>query len=274
MPAPLLARARASARLRALDLRDRLSGRSDPLVPPRRLDFVGHSDFAATGDEFLHHFVTLAGLTPDERVLDIGCGIGRMARPLAGFLSPRGSYDGFDINAEGIAWCREHYAPHPNFRFVLADLHNSRYHPQGTQPAAEFRFPYDDGSFDFALATSVWTHLLEAEADHYLAETARVLRPGGRALITFFVLDEGSRAALRERRATLAFHEADGDVAVVDPAVPEEAVAFSARWLDDALGRHGLRRRDAHPGAWRGAPGLSYQDLLIVEAEPLAQRAR
>lgn len=265
MPQPLLARARASARLRALDLRDRLSRRPDPLVPPRRLDFVGHSDFAATGDEFLGHFVTLAGLIPDERVLDIGCGIGRMARPLAGFLSPRGSYDGFDINAEGIAWCREHYAPYPNFRFVLADLYNSRYHPQGTQRAAEFRFPYDDGSFDFALATSVWTHLLEPEADHYLAETTRVLTPGGRALITFFLLDEGSRAALRAGRATLAFRDADGDVAVVDPEVPEEAVAFSARWLDDALGRHGLRRRDAHPGTWRGAPGLSYQDLLVVE---------
>jgi SAM-dependent methyltransferase len=265
VPQPLLSRARTSLRLRALDLRDRVSGRADPLVPPRRMDFVGHSDFAATGDEFLEHFVTLAGLTPDERVLDIGCGIGRMARPLTGFLSPQGSYDGFDINPEGIAWCAEHYAEHPNFRFVLADLHNSRYHPEGAAPAAEYRFPYEDGSFDLAIATSVWTHLLEPEADNYLAETARVLAPGGRALITFFLLDEGSRAAIAAGRATLAFRAPEGDVAVVDPAVPEEAVAFSAGWLDAALARHGLRRRDAHPGAWRGAPGRSYQDLVILE---------
>ena len=40
---------------------------------------------------------------PGERVLDIGCGIGRMARPLTPYLTPPGAYDGFDINADGIA---------------------------------------------------------------------------------------------------------------------------------------------------------------------------
>ena len=81
---PLRERARDSLRLRALDLKDRLQGRSDRLVPPRRLDFVGHSDFAATGDEFLSHFIELAGLQPHGKVLDAGSGIGRIARPLSG----------------------------------------------------------------------------------------------------------------------------------------------------------------------------------------------
>lgn len=268
VPRTTLSRAGVSLRLRALDLRDQLLRRSDRLVPPRRLDFVGHSDFVATGEEFLGHFVTIGGLRPDERVLDIGCGIGRMARPLTRFLSGEGTYDGFDVNPEGIAWCRERYAPYPNFRFVHADLHNGRYNPGGTGRAETFRFPYDDASFDFALATSVFTHLLEPAADRYLGETARVLRPGGRALLTFFLLDEGSRRALAEGRATLAFRDPDGDVAVVDPEVPEEAVAYSARWLEDALERHGLRRADAHPGSWRGMPGVSYQDIVLVERPP------
>src|SRR5207302_825955 len=82
------------------------------------------------------HFRDLAALRRDERVLDVGCGIGRMARPLAGYLGPEGSYDGFDVNREGIAWCQERYAGHPNFRFTAVDLHNRRYNPQGAQAAA------------------------------------------------------------------------------------------------------------------------------------------
>lgn len=39
-------------------------------------------------------------------------------------------------------------------------------------------------------ALSVWTHLNEPDARFYLNEVGRVLKPGARALITFFVLDE------------------------------------------------------------------------------------
>ena len=49
-----------SARLRYLDARDRSltrPPRADRLVPPRRRQFVGHSDFVATGDEFAGHLM-------------------------------------------------------------------------------------------------------------------------------------------------------------------------------------------------------------------------
>jgi SAM-dependent methyltransferase len=262
----VLDRAATSVRLRALDLRDRVSGRAGPLVPPRRLDFVGHSDFIGTGDEFLTHFVELAGLQPGDRVLDVGCGIGRMARPLAGYLTSEGSYDGFDINRQGIEWCRSRYADKPNFRFVLADLHNRRYNPEGRQPPVDFGFPYADATFDLTLCTSVLTHLLEAETDHYLAEIARVLAPGGRVLATFFLLDADARAALAEGRTGLAFGPQAGPVAVVREDVPEEAVAHDRGWLDAALARHGLAPTCVEPGSWRGgtARSRSFQDLVVA----------
>ena len=253
----MLERALTSLRLRALDARDRFSSRRDPLVPPRRLQFVGRGDFAETGDEFLGHFVDLAGLKPDERVLDVGCGIGRMARPLAGFLDERGRYEGFDVNPIGIGWCQLHYDE--RFRFTLADLYNRRYHPTGALKAHEFRFPYDDDSFDVVLAASVLTHLLEDEAEHYLAEIARVLRTGGRALITFFLLDDESRATIGEGRAALAFLEPDAHVAVLREDVPEEAVAYDEAWVRGQLGVEAV-----HRGGWRGRPGRSFQDLVVA----------
>jgi SAM-dependent methyltransferase len=229
------------------------------------MDFVGHSDFAGTGDEFLGHFTALGGLAPTERVLDIGCGIGRMARPLAGYLTAPGTYDGFDINREGIAWCQAKYRAHPTFTFVVADLFNRRYNPAGTQSADAFTFPYEDASFDFALATSVFTHLLEGEADRYVAEAARTLAPGGRLFATWFLLDDGSRAAIAAGRAGLPFLDADQAVAVVSDEVPEEAIAFDRRWLQEALQRHGLALTAVHDGTWRGEEaGTSFQDIVVA----------
>lgn len=263
----MLERAITSLRLRALDARDALTGRRDPLVPPRRRQFVGRGDFAATGEEFLAHFRELAGLRPDHRVLDVGCGIGRMARPLAAYLDPaRGSYDGFDVDRDGIGWCRRVYGRrHPHFRFQVADLFNARYHPGGAHRAAEYRFPYDDGSFDLVVATSVYTHLLEEEADHYLAESARVLVPGGRLLATFFVLDAVSRARIAGGEAGLPFLDPQERIAVVSEDLPEEAVAYDRAWIEERLAAHGLALQALRPGTWSGREdGLSFQDIVVA----------
>jgi SAM-dependent methyltransferase len=265
---PLAERLATSVRLRALDARDRLSGRADRLVPPRRLDFVGHSDFVLTGDEFLHYFVEYADLMPDERVLDVGCGIGRMARPLAAFLNASGSYDGFDVNRDGIGWCRRRYRRRSNFRFQVADLFNARYNPTGRYRADEYRFPYADGSFDLAILTSVLTHLLQDECDHYLAEVARVLAPGGRMLATLFLLNDTSRALIAEGMSGLEFSDPEEVVAVVDEAVPEEAVAYADEWVFESLRRHGLELTQVHPGSWCGRQEfVSFQDLVIAAKE-------
>jgi SAM-dependent methyltransferase len=255
VPQPVLTRAARSLELRARDALDALAGRRDPLVPPRRLDFVGHSDFRATGDEFLRHFIELGGLRPDERVLDIGCGIGRMARPLARYLGPDGTYDGFDIVPEGIAWCAARYPP--GFTFRLLDVRNARYHPAGREPAERARFPHGDAAFDFAFATSVFTHLGPEAADRYLAETARVLRPGGRALLTFFLADE----------PVGYFVHRVGPALAVDPDIPEEAIAYPEAWVRERAAAHGLSVREPiHPGTWTGArEGRSFQDIAVLE---------
>ena len=257
---PMLHRAATALKLRCADAADRLRGRHDPLVPPRRLQFVGAGDFVATGDEFLGHLTQLAGLTPACDVVDIGCGIGRIARPLAAYLTT-GTYAGFDVDPRGIAWCAQRY-PADRFSFTLADLHNARYNPAGTASARDYRFPYEDDRFDVAVMTSVVTHLQAPEAEHYLAESMRVLRPGGRLLATFFLLDDDSRAALRAGRTTIPFpiDPEETEMAVADPDLPEEAVAFDVRWV-----RERLDVRSIDPGAWRGTPtARSYQDIVIA----------
>jgi SAM-dependent methyltransferase len=226
--------------------------------------FVGDSDFVSTGEEFLGHFRHLAALSAHDRVLDVGCGIGRMARVLAGVLEPPGSYDGFDVVPQGIDWCRAHYTDtRAPFRFNLADLRNAAYNPDGRVAPLDYRFPYADASFDLVLATSLFTHLLSDTADHYLAETARVLAPGGRALSTWFLLDAG-----RPPRAqtALAFAHAVGPARVVDPEQPEKVVAHREAWLHERLAAYGLRLRGpVLYGTWAGHAGASLQDIVVAE---------
>ena len=99
--------------------------RTGSLTPPRGLVAIGPGDAEAIGREFLDYFIRLAELKPDHRVLDVGCGVGRIAAPLADYLSPGGSYEGFDIVSGGIEWCQTNITPRfPNFRFQVADIYN------------------------------------------------------------------------------------------------------------------------------------------------------
>ena len=61
--------------------------------------------------------------------LDVGSDIGRMARPMVGYLRPPGAYEGFDVVPEGVEWCRRRYEAHPHFRFQIADVRNGLYRP-------------------------------------------------------------------------------------------------------------------------------------------------
>ena len=226
----------------------------DRLIPPRRLQPDGDGDFASTGEEILSHCVELAGLEPDERVLDVHCGIGRVARPLAGFLGERGSYAGFDADPIGVGWCQARYPE--RFAFTVTDGHGAP-------------FPCEDASVDLVVVPVALTRVLEGEAERYLAETARVLRPGGRLLAGLFVLDDASRAAIADERSSLHFLQPQAHVAVLRDEDPEDAVAYDEAWLRDALSRAGLtvRAPGFHPGSWRARPGRSFRDLVVADRQ-------
>jgi SAM-dependent methyltransferase len=260
MPSPFRTAVRQKvAYLKAayIDLRLFATGKADPELPPMRLRFVGMGDFRSVGGELVKLLVEIGGLRASDRVLDIGCGIGRVAIPLTRFLES--TYDGFDVVKAAIRWCRHHItAHHPNFRFQYANLYNSFYNRHGV-PASRYCFPYPDASFDFAFATSLFTHLDIDSAQHYLAETARVLRPGGRLLGTFYVLGSGPSPSLDFG------HHYDG-YALIDPDTPDAAIAFSEDALPSLLPSSSWRIVRRENGAWAGRTDApTYQDTIVAE---------
>ena len=127
-------------------------------------------------------------------------------------------------------------------------------------PAEAYRFPYGDGAFDLVIATSLFTHLLPVAAEHYLAEAARVLAPGGRLLSTWLLFSAGRPAPAAFAPLTAA----DPAVAVADLAVPEAAVAYDEGWLTERLAALGLSRHALAHGTWSGLEGRSLQDIVVA----------
>ena len=238
----------------------------DPLIPPGWLHCVGDTDFSECGEEFFRYFTDLAGLKPDERVLDVGCGTGRMARPLTRYLTS-GTYDGIDIVAPSIEWCQRAYQSRfPNFHFHFADICNQTYNRGGNLRAAEYKFPFADSSFDFVYLTSVFTHMLPVDMENYLAEITRLLKPGGRCLITYFLLTADSLKLMSQKGSSIDFKSALPGCRVKDTADPEAAVAYEQDRILRLYEQHKLVISEpVHYGTWSGgSPGLSYQDIIVA----------
>ncbi len=266
LPRPLVLGLR-NVVLGALDLRDRFISKDD-LVPPRRLHFVGGGDFKSIGQLFLGHFVGACGLEPDEAVLDIGCGTGRMAIPLLQYLGERGTYVGFDISRDAIRWCKENITRrNSRFSFVHADIRNLEYNRSGNIAASQYIFPCGDASVDFAFATSVFTHLRANDVRRYLSEIRRVLKAHGRAMLTFYVVDDVARRMMVEPNSIFNFDVKLDDCLTIDGQTPERAIAYSESQMADFLREANLALvKPILFGSWSGRPSmLEAQDVIIVK---------
>lgn len=245
-----------------------ITGHRDKSTPPKGLIFIGSGDFKKIGEHYLDMFKTYGGLQPDYRVLDIGCGIGRIAVPLTNYLNNDGSYEGFDIVKRGINWCKKHIsAHHPNFRFLHIDLKNDLYNTATNETAQHFRFPYADNDFDLVVLTSVFTHMMPDDVANYMHQISRVLKPGGRCIATFFLLNTASSEYMTGN-AAFRFSYDHGDYSLMDSRVKEANIAYKEAYTQDLIRMAGLDIEKTLYGYWSGRPkneAYDFQDTLILK---------
>lgn len=245
------------------------------LYPPYSLRRrVGHIDqFEKLPQEYIAYFRLLCDLKMDETVLDIGCGCGRFAVNL--YDTPvffQGQYYGFDVIKKSIDWARTNIPTvYPNSHFEYVDLHNGQYNPAGKLKADTFSFPYEDEKFDFIFAISIFTHLLPKDAENYLRQIQRVLKSGGRALLTWFLLD-----GYPEELGDLIQARKPNDMgpnkwthreaySTRFPDRPEITVAYQQSTVEDMVSRSSLNLDRIHLGSWSNPAGyIAYQDIIIV----------
>jgi SAM-dependent methyltransferase len=262
------------------DIVDSLVARRGGLIAPRKLRrIVGPTDarlHRAIGEMYLQCSTNLCNLMPNEAVLDVGCGCGRVAAPLTRYLDKSSKYEGFDIVPSVIRWCIDNISSrYPNFHFRLADVFNNRYNPHGQCEASKYRFPYPNESFDFAVATSVFTHMLPPDMENYLSEIARTLRSGGRYLVTLFLLNKESLELVNAKRSAYDFKYEFGQYRSIDSNCPEAFVCYDEAFVLGLYEKYRLKvKRAIRYGAWSWFakaysifPFIPSQDIVVAYKE-------
>lgn len=121
---------------------------------------------------FRDRLVDLAGVQPDQSVLDVGCGTGSLAMAAKRRVGPGGSVQGVDASVEMIARAKK------RARKAALDV--------TFETGVVEALPYPNGRFDVVLSTLMLHHLPRAARELCAREIRRVLKPGGRALVVDF----------------------------------------------------------------------------------------
>ena len=119
----------------------------------------------------LSDFVLQHGVTDGMRLMDFGCGSGRLAFYLAQKCR-LSAYVGLDVVDELLDYARER-VPSPNYLF---------------ESNRALSLPSNLASFDVICSFSVFTHLLQTEIFLYLQAFEKALVPGGRLIVSFIEL--------------------------------------------------------------------------------------
>jgi len=212
-----------------------------------------------------------------NKILDVGCGTGLLGIASEPFIGEAGKYTGIDVMKNNIDFCRGHY-PSSNFEFIHFDVANPVYAP--AQKDIKSKWPVASESFDLVTALSVWTHLNEEDALFYFNEISRILKPNGKAIVTFFLLDETYRNSLGIRSNQEGrFHMTSQNRWVFDQPsygsnmwfhpkwaqVPENAIGITEAGLDRLIASSKMKLIEHHQGNWKEVPGAFFQDVLIFQ---------
>lgn len=226
---------------------------------------LGGKRFANNGEILKSLLQQHCEISPSSDILEIGCGCGRTAIALSNYLES-GSFVGMDIEQTSLNACITNKTlQRPNFTFDFLDVKNDEFNPHGKYEANEYRFPYEDSSFDTIFLVSVFTHMLTDDVTQYIDEISRLLKPDGTAFITTFLMDDGAQSS----GLNFPFKEQEHFYSTEE--MPEIAVGYLKSFYDSRFLKNGLiEKKSPIMGKWRNPNELNNigdfsQDIVLYK---------
>jgi SAM-dependent methyltransferase len=171
--------------------RDPVSKDDLPLPPPKircgDSRFREDDFYLRSGAATVRLLEDLCGLEPEMRLLDVGCGCGRLLTGLLGEIGLLREYVGVDFDRRAINWAKRRLEDADlGITFHRVDVLNERYNPKGASHLPETFLPVPDERFDRVVAMSVFGHMRLGDIRRYLDEIRRALAPGGKVCLSLF----------------------------------------------------------------------------------------
>ncbi len=236
-------------------------------------DWVGGSDPHLVGLFCDHVLRRVSTIGPRSRVIDFGCGIGRVAAYVLAREQPPRGFLGIDIMPPVIEFCRAELQPHfPKAVFELAEGANDHYDryiddaiPARSLDALTAQY---GTRFTHAYAFSVFTHLYAADFVAALRFVGSLLGTRGEFLFTAFTLTDFARQRIADRSTDFPVEQHEylegGRVLIGNPADPLAFIAYDRDLIEAMVAEAGLVLTKSEYGTWMGGKlGESFQDVYV-----------
>jgi SAM-dependent methyltransferase len=239
-------------------------------------DWVGGLDPEVIGDGCVRILDRYLAIDSSSRLLDFGCGIGRVLLSVLKHRPEVGRITGFDIVPQVISFCDAHIAStFQQAKFELIQGRNDHYDRfiamVGATAAKSHSLLQSEyaSAFTGAYAFSVFTHMELSDFRSLLALLSNLLEPGGTLLFTAFLLTPYSRRSIQQRTTMFPFADAafeeGGDIFIGNMADRLGFIAFDLTLVQQMVLDVGLIMTHVEHGSWAGGNvyfSPSLQDVI------------
>jgi SAM-dependent methyltransferase len=216
--------------------------------------------FEVIGKQLVSLLINHARLSNNTRILDLGCGTGRLAKQ----LPDHKHYIGLDINEYFLSYCIKQY---PHHRFILSEVQHDEFNPSGAIQVGDYSLPIDNCSIDLVACFGLFNHFYMEWFAHYINLLSHVLKAGGIILCTCLLLNDHSILQIEKGKTNRPFtfqHDLGdskieySDRPLLNTAIPE--ILVRRCFMENKL----LIKEPILYGTWCNHPNASFGHDIII----------